>query len=80
MFFKNLCILVLWTEVASALEGLNMLPRGLLLPSMSLLLTGVARDLRGFWIQFIRKPEHNKVNYYHVRRRTIHPLGFLPDL
>ena len=23
MFFKNLCILVLWTKVALALEGLN---------------------------------------------------------
>ena len=24
MFFKNLCVLVLWTEVASALEGLTL--------------------------------------------------------
>ena len=23
MFFKNLCVLVLWMKVASALEGLN---------------------------------------------------------
>ena len=26
MFFKNLCILVLWTKVASALEGLRLSP------------------------------------------------------
>ena len=25
MFFKNLCILVLWTKVASALEGLSII-------------------------------------------------------
>ena len=28
MAFKNLCILVLWTKVASALEGLNKLVLG----------------------------------------------------
>ena len=26
MVFKNLCILVLWTKVASALEGLSIIP------------------------------------------------------
>ena len=30
LFFKNLCVLVLWTKVALALEGLRCFSRGLL--------------------------------------------------
>ena len=35
MFFKNLCVLVLWTEVASALEGLSMINRLILVTELT---------------------------------------------
>ena len=41
MFFKNLCIHMLWMEVAFALEGLNLLyhvsPKGVISSSVGLL-------------------------------------------
>ena len=44
MFFKNLCILVLWTKVASALEGLKLTVIFCYLPSACLLL-GADHDI-----------------------------------
>ena len=55
-FSKNLCVLVLWTKVASSLEGLNMLyntPSDLFEKSFSKIYpikvgpTGVAADVSG---------------------------------
>ena len=42
MFFKNLCILVLWKKVASALEGLNSL-NFYLVPSIQRVVNGLKR-------------------------------------
>ena len=34
MFFKNACVLVLWTKIASAFEGLSIVKNSALLPSV----------------------------------------------